>query len=53
MTYQSSHHRPAPRHQSPRDADALDTSLLDQEFDDLLDRQVDAIRESLADFRNL
>jgi hypothetical protein len=53
MTYQPSHHPAAPRHQPPRDADALDAFLLDDELDDFLDRHVAAIRESLADFRNL
>ena len=31
MTYQPSHHPAAPRHQPPRDADALDAFLLDDE----------------------
>jgi hypothetical protein len=35
------------------DAETLDAFLLDDEFDDFLDRHVAAIRESLADFRNL
>jgi hypothetical protein len=30
----------------------LDTYHIDDEFDDVLDRELFAIRESLADFRN-
>jgi hypothetical protein len=53
MIYQPSHRTAAPSHQPPMDADALDAFLLDDEFDDFLDRHVAAICESLADFRNL
>ena len=44
----------ATRHQPPVEA-ALDPDafLIDDEFDDYLDRHVLAIRESLADFRNV
>ena len=31
---------------------SLDSFVIDDEFDDFLDRHVFAIRESLADFRN-
>jgi hypothetical protein len=34
-------------------AEALDALLFDDESDEFLDRQIFAIRESLADFRNL
>ena len=53
MTYQPSHRPATPRHQPPMDDDALDAFLLDDEFDDFLDRQIASLRESLADFRNL
>ena len=52
MTYQPSHRPATPSHRPPRDADTHDAFLLDDEFDDFLDRHVAAIRESLADFRN-
>ena len=38
--------------QQPAGALDLDACLIDDEFDDLLDRQLFAIRETLADFRN-
>jgi hypothetical protein len=53
MTYQPSHRTAAPRHQPPTDAAAPDAFLLDDEFDDFLDRQIASLRESPADFRNL
>jgi hypothetical protein len=53
MTYQPSHRPAPPSHRPPMDADALDAFLIDDEFDDFLDRHVAAIRESLADFRNV
>jgi len=31
----------------------IDAPLIDDEFDDFLDQHVFALRESLADFRNL
>jgi hypothetical protein len=52
MHHQPSHRTATPRHQPPRDAAAIDAFLIDDEFDDFLDRHVAAIRESLADFRN-
>ena len=51
MTYQTSH-RPATTSHQPMDADALDAFLIDDGFDECLDRHVAAIRDSLADFRN-
>ena len=36
----------------PAGALDLDACLIDDEFDDFLDRQLFAIRETLADFRN-
>jgi hypothetical protein len=53
MTYQPSHRTATPSHRLPMDADVPDAFLLDDEFDDFLDRHVATIRESLADFRNL
>jgi hypothetical protein len=54
MTYQHNH-RPAGTSDRPlsETASDLDAILIDDEFDDFLDRHVFAIRESLADFRNL
>jgi hypothetical protein len=52
MIYQPSHRTATPHHQPPRDAAEIDAFLLDDEFDDFLDRHVATIRESLADFRN-
>jgi hypothetical protein len=52
MIYQLSHRTDTPRHQPPMDAAALDAFLLDDEFDDFLDRHVAAIRETLTDFHN-
>ena len=53
MTYQPSHHTATLSHRPPMDADALDAFLLDDEFDDVLDRQIASLREAPADFRNL
>ena len=53
MPYQPSHRTAATRHQPPMDAAEIDVLLLDYEADDYLDRQLFAIRESLADFRNV
>ncbi len=53
MTCQPSHRTATPRHRPPMDADALDVFLPDDEFDDFLDRHIAALRESLADFRNI
>ncbi len=52
MPYQPSPRTAATRHQPPMAAE-IDALLIDDEFDDFLDRQVFAIRESLADFRNV
>ena len=52
MTYQPSHRTAAARPQSPIDAADLDAFLIDDELDDCLDREILAIRESLADFRS-
>jgi hypothetical protein len=53
MAYQPSHRTAASHHQPPTDAVQLDAFLIDAEFDDFLDRHVLAVRESLAEFRNL
>jgi hypothetical protein len=53
MSYQPSHRTAATRHQPPVDAAAPDAFMIDEEFDDCLDRQIAAFRDSLADFRNL
>jgi hypothetical protein len=52
MIHQTRHRPAASRHQPPMDADALDAFLIDDGFDECLDRHVAAIRDSLADFRN-
>jgi hypothetical protein len=38
--------------QQPAGHAAFDPCLIDDEFDDVLDREIFAIRETLADFRN-
>jgi hypothetical protein len=53
MINQPSHRTAKPHRQPPMAAAEIDASLLEDEFDDFLDRHVAAIRESLADFRNL
>ena len=53
MPYTHSHRNDATRHQPPLAPADLDRLLIDDEFDDDLDRHVAAIRESLADSRNL
>jgi hypothetical protein len=53
MTCQPSHRTDTPSHRPPMDADALDAFLIDDEFDECLDRQIAAYRDSLADFRNI
>jgi hypothetical protein len=45
-------HRNARTSDTPLTGIDLDAFLIDDEFDDSLDRHVSAIRESLADFRN-
>lgn len=52
MTYQHNHRSAANRPQPPMDAAEFDACLIDDEFDEDLDRQLDAIRESLAGFRS-
>jgi len=52
MSYQPSHRTAATRHQPPMDAADLDDFLVDDEFDDFLDTEIAAFRDSLADFRN-
>jgi hypothetical protein len=51
MTCISSHRSDATKQQPAGNA-GFDPDLIDEEFDDLLDRELFAIRESLADFRN-
>ena len=53
MTYQQNHRTAGTdnRLQSEPASD-LDAFLIDDDFDDALDRQIFSIRESLADFRN-
>ena len=51
MTYRPNHRLAATPPLPPKDAFDTDAFLLDDEFDDFLDRHIAAIRESLADFR--
>jgi hypothetical protein len=53
MPYPMSHRTATTRHQPPLDAHESDALLLDDEDDEVLDRHLAAIRESLADFRNV
>ncbi len=53
MTHLSNERIDTTRHQPPADDFDLDAFLIDDEFDDFLDRHVAGIRESLNDFRNL
>jgi hypothetical protein len=53
MPHQHTHRTAAARPQTPMSAAEIDALLLDDEPDDFLDRHVFAIRESLADCRNL
>jgi hypothetical protein len=53
MPYQHPHRHAATSFKPPMDADKLDALLIDDEFDDFLDRQLAEIRETLADFRSL
>jgi hypothetical protein len=53
MSYQPSHPTAAPRHLPPTDAAQPDVSVIDDDFDHVLDREFLAIRDSLADFRNV
>ena len=52
MTYPHNHRSAANRPQPPMDAAEIDALLIDDDFDDALDRQIAALRESMADFRN-
>jgi hypothetical protein len=45
--------RSAAAHQPPINPVDVDALLLDAEFDDSVDSQIAAIRESLADYRDL
>jgi hypothetical protein len=53
MTYPHSHRNDATGHEPPRAEADLDTCLIDDEYDDFLDRFLADFRESLADFRSL
>jgi hypothetical protein len=53
MINQASHRPGPPRHRPTREAARLDAFLLDDEFDDVLDRQIASLREAPADFRNI
>ncbi len=52
MSYHNSHRAAATSRQRPIDTET-DAFVIDDEFDDFLDRELLAIRESLADYRNL
>jgi hypothetical protein len=53
MTYRPSHHCTTPASQRPPLAAAeLDAFLIDEEFDEFLDREIASFRETLADFRS-
>ena len=51
MTHQPSRRTAATCHRPPIDPAGLGAFLVDDDFDDFLDREIDAIRESLVDFR--
>lgn len=53
MTCQHSHRSDATGHQPPMNDDGIDACLIDDEFDDFLDRYLADFRESLADDRSL
>jgi hypothetical protein len=53
MTFQHSKPTDVTSHEPLGEAADLDAFMVDEEFDDCLDRQVHAIRESLADVRNV
>ncbi len=54
MTYRQNRRRTAATTHQPPMADAdIDAWLIDDEFDDILDRDLAAFRESPADFRHL
>ena len=52
MPHQTRHRIAASSPQPPRGSAEIDAFLIDDEADDFLDREILAIRESLADFRN-
>jgi hypothetical protein len=52
MIYQHSHRHDATGHEPPMNEDVIDAGLIDDEFDDSLDRILADFRESLADFRS-
>jgi hypothetical protein len=53
MSYQPTQHAAATRQQPTRDAARIETLLIDEEFDDLCDGEVAAIREFVPDYRNI
>ena len=50
MTHLNSHRTVGQKPQPTMDAAEADAFLIDKEFDEALDRQIAAIRDSLADF---
>ena len=52
MSYQHGNPTHGISHEPLGEAADLDAFLVDEEFDDCLDRQIHAIRESLADVRD-
>jgi hypothetical protein len=52
MIYQHSHRSDATGHEPPMNDERIDTCLIDDEFDDSLDRILADFRESLADLRS-
>jgi hypothetical protein len=52
MSYQPSHGDAATNQQPTRDAARIETLLIDEDFDHFPDSELQAIRESLSDFRN-
>lgn len=53
MSYPNRRRTDASRPQPPMETDDLDALVIDDEFDDFLDRQLASIRESHADYRSL
>jgi hypothetical protein len=52
MTCQNHHRTATTTHQPPMADAEIDPCLIDDEFDDFLDRELPALRETLADFRS-
>ncbi len=53
MTYRRNSRRTAATtHQPPMAEAEIDAYLIDDEFDNVLDREIAAFRETLADFRS-